>query len=156
DHSGRVTWQAAAKHKIAAYQSYQSNCFCISRVNSSLSPEATYSLRYKPMTFTIASWTNPANNRLLLDGALAYHYQPKETLNRSKSPDAVQITDSGYGITYGAFASTTSVAYNTTELGQLDTQYNGKVSASYVTGSHAVKVGFQFFRGWQNIDRTIQ
>ena len=152
----RVTWQAAEKHKIAFHESLQNNCYCFSRVRSSLSPEATYSLRYNPMHLASVSWSNPVSNKLLIDAALGYHYQPKKNVNLSISPDAVAITDVGLGITYGAFASTSSVAYNTTERGQLDDQFNGRVSLSYVTGSHAAKVGFTFFRGWQRIDRTTQ
>ena len=156
DHSVRLTWQATERHKLALNYSRQYNCYCFSRVNSTLAPEATFSLDFSPQYITAGSWSNPISNRLLADAAVAYYYQPKKTINNSLGPDAVGIEDSGLGIKYAAFASSSSVAYNVDPKGQLDRQMNGRASLSYVTGSHAMKVGFTFVRGWQKIDRTTQ
>ena len=51
DFTLRLTWQAAAKHKIALSSSFQPNCNCIYNIlqaSTPLSPEATGEHRYNP------------------------------------------------------------------------------------------------------------
>lgn len=160
DISVRTTWQVSQKHKIAWFESYQSNCFCFLSVNSANSPEAVTTLHFSPLYLSQVTWSNPASNRLLLDAGVSYSF------NAKKSPipgeegglvkaDAIAITDQGLGITYGAFATTGSTAYNETRRGQEGNQMNGRLSMSYVTGSHAFKGGVMFYRGWDHQDRTV-
>ncbi len=160
DHSVRVTWQLSQKNKIAWYESTQRNCFCYLSVSSAAAPEATTTLHFNPLYLSQVTWSNPASNKLLFDAGVSYSF------NAKKSPipgepgglvkaDAISITDQGLGITYGAFATTGSTAYNETKRGQEGNQMNGRVSASYVTGSHAFKGGVMFYRGWDHQDRTV-
>ncbi|MEQ1896884.1 MAG: carboxypeptidase regulatory-like domain-containing protein [Vicinamibacterales bacterium] len=160
DHSVRITWQLSQKNKIAWYESTQKNCFCYLGVSSAASPEAVTTLHFDPLYLSQVTWSNPASNRLLLDAGVSYSF------NAKKSPipgeegglvkaDAISITDQGLGITYGAFATTGSTAYNLTKRGQEGNQMNGRVSMSYVTGSHAFKGGLMFYRGWDHQDRTV-
>ena len=160
DHSVRVTWQLSQKNKIAWYESAQKNCFCYLGVSSAASPEAVTTLHFDPLYLSQLTWSNPASNRLLIDAGVSYSF------NAKKSPipgeegglvkaNAISITDQGLGITYGAFATTGSTAYNLTKRGQEGNQMNGRVSMSYVTGSHAFKGGLMFYRGWDHQDRTV-
>ena len=50
DHSGRMTWQAASKHKVTGSFSIQDSCGCIYSVIGSppISPEAALSSKYDP------------------------------------------------------------------------------------------------------------
>ena len=160
DHSVRVTWQLSQKNKIAWYESTQRNCFCYLGVSSAAAPEAVTTLHFNPLYLSQLTWSNPASNRLLFDAGVSYSF------NAKKSPvpggkdglvkaDAIAISDQGLGINYGAFAAAGSTAYNVTERGQEGNQMNGRVSASYVTGSHAFKAGLMFYRGWDHQDRTV-
>jgi hypothetical protein len=156
DSSVRLTWQASAKDKIAVYQIYQNNCACFFAVNSAVSPEASYSLQFDPISATQVSWSRAHSSRLLIEAGGMFEKNPKKTLRFGTPPTATAITDVGTGISYGAYASATSTAYNSDPSGQSGNQANGRASVSYVTGSHAFKAGFKFYWGWDHIDRTVQ
>lgn len=72
DISSRFTWQMAAKHKVNISSGYQNNCNCLRGVEITSRPDATSSIHFRPNVLTIASWQNPATNRLLLEAATAY------------------------------------------------------------------------------------
>ena len=74
DYSLRLTWQAAAKHKIVASYQVQPNCSCFwpllepaMQQNIQGSPEAVGGHTYKVNYLPLVSWTYPATNRLLLE-----------------------------------------------------------------------------------------
>lgn len=156
DHSLRMTWQVSAKNKIAWYESTQSNCFCYLSVSSAAAPEATTTLHFDPLWLSQVTWSNPASNKLLFDAGVSYSFNAKKSpLDELVTKDSIAITDQGLGITYGAFATTGSTAYNETPRGQEGNQMNGRVAASYITGSHAIKAGVMFYQGWDHQDRTV-
>ena len=156
DESVRLTWQLSKSHKIAWYESHQADCFCYLSVSSAASPEAVTTLHFDPLWLSQVSWSHPASNKMLLDAGVSYSFNAKKSpLDKLVKPESIAITDSGLGITYGAFSTTGSTAYNVTTRGQEGNQMNGRVAASYVTGSQAFKGGFIFYRGWDHQDHTV-
>ena len=86
-----------------------------------------------------ADWTSPLTNRFLLDAIYLYHL---EDLTRDAPPGttsaAISVTEQSLNnLVYRAPTASGRQLRDTTYK-----VYWGKMSASYITGSHALKVGF--------------
>jgi Carboxypeptidase regulatory-like domain len=141
DASTRITWQASRRNKFAGYFSYNNTCHChflIGRANSAtpVNSEAS-TLLFIPNYVTQVTWSSPVSNRLLLEGGFSYILENQQFNPRPEST-APQIIDSGLNVIYRATSS---------NLGAYTPVYGGRGSASYVTGSHALKAGFTMIVG---------
>jgi hypothetical protein len=148
DHSLRITWQAAQKHKLVAAATVNQNCSCYMFLlqpqnNVLAAPEATGQHHYNPNTFPSLLWTSPLTNRLLLEASVsmqAFHNTTK------RQPDAdervIQVQDLANNFRWGSRAvSINSAGGNYTSFKR--EFYFQRASASYITGSHNLKVGFE-------------
>ncbi|MBM3778519.1 MAG: TonB-dependent receptor [Acidimicrobiia bacterium] len=152
DHSVRLTWQANAKHKIAFSQDAQTACLCGAFVSANRSPEASPNIEYWPMIITQGTWSYPATNRLLFEGGSTYLYSAQ-----THEPDpAVRETDYAMvelstNLSYNAFMTSVTVASQYegkgNERGDYNKQIANRIAMSYVTGSHALKVGMSLYYG---------
>jgi hypothetical protein len=137
----RVTWQLSAKNKIAFYGAHENRCWCGDLASATTSYEASNRFITPVSDLEIVSWSWPATNRVLVEAAMsrrgeswAFPPQPDVPQNRSS------IFDQSTGITYGQ-------TQEATNYGNQSTPWNGKASLAYVTGSHNLKVGAQWFGG---------
>ena len=152
DYSINFTWQVTPKDRITIYPMVQNNCNCRRGVNSSppTAPEATEMGRFSPLFYLSTTWSRPVTNRFLLQSGFMYvdtHAEWRE------APEVVfgdaPVRETSTGISYNSRVDT--------GLNRIhDPQGNGYVTASYITGSHALKAGFTFFRGYldQSADAT--
>lgn len=143
----RFTAQLSQRNKLNVYYDWQytyfGNCFVPTLLTAiSACPE------YKniPQYIVQASWSSPVTNKLLLEGGGTITPQDFHGYRRPEvSPTRFAVTDPlsppGYPTTWGA--SPTGYGYNRSD------QMNFRGSASYVTGSHAVKVGFTLMHSWR-------
>ncbi len=93
-------------------------------------------------------WTRAQSNKLLLEAGIAYYNQPYEQNCRaSVKPTDLPSTNFSTGLLSGACGYTIPPYSSTTK------DYSTMASASYVTGSHAVKVGMT--DGWGENSRTF-
>jgi hypothetical protein len=147
DHHVRLTWQAATKHKINLALWYQDNCACFIGLTGSVAPEATGAHRYMPDYMATATWSYPATDRLLFQvGANAL--VPRVTLGRQPgvSVEHISVLDLSSNYTFRSKRSGTVI----NNLGhQKQTQATQRASMSYITGTHAFKVGFDMQEGWR-------
>ncbi len=146
DNNLRLTWQAHPKHKISFVGHYQDNCSCFANVENAstttgvsyAAPESSGLQHQWPTNIVAVTWNNPASNRFLLEGGFQYFLNntlvapPPEV-----KPDHIQVTEQSTGLRYHARAELGSQGYT---LRQRFTN-NAKASASYITGSHAFKMG---------------
>jgi hypothetical protein len=126
------------------------------------SPEASTNFVYGPRNFlTQATWSYAATNRLLVQVGLSYLSQPEirteaievgTAIDKPIIPTTHSILEqigvpggAPAGYTYGALAN---VDYGAN--GVDDNLFNSRVSVSYITGSHAFKVGLQNMAGNNN------
>ena len=139
----RLTWQAAAKHKLNVTLDTQEACNCGS-TSSNQAHEESFSYRFDPNRLYQVAWSAPLTNRLLIEagagGTISHWHQfrmPGVTRNH------VMIRDIGRGFTYGA---------RETYIGHPNDsdRYSERASVSYVTGSHAFKAGFDMQQGVLN------
>jgi hypothetical protein len=148
DHSLRLTWQAARKHKIVASATVNNNCSCLMFLlapqNGVLAaPEATGEHHYNPNTFPSVSWTFPATNRLLFESSVsmqAFHNTTKR--EPGVLPNVIQVTELNNNYRWGSRAvSINTAGGNYTTLKR--EFYFQRATASYITGSHNLKAGFE-------------
>jgi hypothetical protein len=141
DSSVRLTWQAATKHKIGFHYIANRLCQCPYRVGLAggtvlNTPEAGRN-NERPSDFYQGNWTAPLSNRILVDVAAARSYQRTTPIDFVPSV-APRITEASTGLSYRSWAGANS--------GFSEDMANTfvKGSLSYVTGSHAVKVGMMY------------
>src|SRR5262245_14342010 len=136
----RLTWQARQKHKLTFYYDYNRGCQCHFLVSATRSPEAA-SHEIRPNHLEQVTWTMPATNRLLFEAGVSLSAQ---ILDRNPQDESTQptIVEQSSGLGYRAIS--TAAAESLVYLHQDVRNYNMRGSASYVTGSHAIKVGLAY------------
>ena len=151
DYSLRLTWQAAPKHKIVASYQVQPNCSCYwpllelgPQQGVQGTPEAVGAHNYKVNYLPLVSWTYPATNRLLIEAGASANVFDNNTLRTDPSVglDTIAITELSGNFRYGsrALGLTHAQGYRV----QHNRQYRQRISMSYITGSHALKIGGDF------------
>jgi hypothetical protein len=146
DINGRVTWQAADKHKLQYFYTHQPRDVFGDRSN--VSPESMNYFKFSKSRLTSVSWTSPATNKLLLDARLATHGEDLYNSVWNDDPSSVwrsliAVTEQGGaypGLLYrgaGQAAGPTFIfaAMSAPNIWEL------RGSATYVTGAHAFKFG---------------
>jgi hypothetical protein len=144
DNQIRVTAQLSQRNKVSGFFDKISKCNCPTvQVNPSSVGQSSTRLIYPPTYFASGRWQSIVSPKLLWDSALSYDrqqssFQPQENEGiTSLSPTSVLEQTTG---------RTLRAPFGTP--GTEDTrQYNARGTLSYVTGSHAAKVGFSLHWG---------
>jgi hypothetical protein len=148
----RLTWQASPRNKITVHpqvnQQKRDHFYGQGTANRTRSPEAVIYYKTNPNYFGTIGWTSPVSSRLLVEGGAAvgnknWHYflQPEVT---SATPAFLERST---GFRWGSLAE---------GMGHNDSpQFNSRFTVSYVTGSHAAKVGVTHFRGFPYTSRVV-
>ena len=140
----RLTWQASRKNKFTAFVDVQDACLCgfanASMIGNPL--EALDFWHFRPQGLYQGTWTSPVTSRFLLEaGASAAISHSDRFLPAGVTMDTVSITDQASGLTYNAMPSYQFNTYNH--------RTSQRFAASYVTGTHAFKAGFQVEEGFR-------
>ena len=135
--NARATWQITPKNKFAAY--YDSQVRWIApQATATVSPEAQSWTPYTDQHFISGTYTAPVTNKLLLQAAVLDRLEGwRRSPSPLTAPGAANVNDTVTGITTGSFGPqeySENVNRNRNIVG----------SASFVTGSHAVKAGVQY------------
>ena len=137
DYSGRLTWQATRSDKFRFYASTQPRTMNLGFELSTVSNEATSVQTYPPNRILQAGWQRPVGHRLLLDaGWTRYDIVLNNTPQPGTSatnPNTIALTEQTTGLQFGS-----PQAFQHSGGGMWT--YHG--SASLITGSQSVKVGF--------------
>jgi hypothetical protein len=157
--NGRLTWTANMKNKVSLFYDDQTRCSCpwLQPFNASSTvpaPEAGTPYYGFPMNrFATASWSSPTTNRLLLEAGVAYHTERWHSV-RAEEIDMTRIGvfDQALGFGYRGVAGPSNPPCFCMQS-YLQSMWNLRGSASYITGSHSMKVGLT--DGWANNDRTL-
>jgi hypothetical protein len=135
--SGRVTWQAASKHKLDFYIDHQIGCNCGSIGASDTVETYVGSYKFEPNRFIQVNYNSPLTEHLLLEaGYGASISQWNQTWMPGVEPNVASVTDVALGLQYGA----TSTYRGRPNYTNRTTQ---RFAATYVTGTHTFKTGFQ-------------
>src|SRR5215471_5699985 len=163
DSSGglRLTWQASQRNKFSVFTDWQPHTYYNRNYGSLTSLEATTYSPAEPNQFSTVVWKSPINSKLLLEAGVSYYdtiYTPQRDLDgthgglRDQMPSqdftTVAKLESSTGMNFGSPNPGAATAWGTNKY----PQSNIKASASYVTGSHAMKLGFTNLWGSSYID----
>ncbi|HVZ21229.1 MAG TPA: carboxypeptidase regulatory-like domain-containing protein [Vicinamibacterales bacterium] len=147
-----ITWQASARNKINFRWDEQPVCRTCSGTTSltgspnfffPTSPEADGHGEFSPQRVVQGRWTNPVTNKLLLEagwGTTYYQWGGRE-LDPNPNEGLIQIVNLTQAIPGGP---TNSMRYRSQSW--LDNKTSGSnwtFTASYVTGAHSMKFGYQ-------------
>jgi hypothetical protein len=148
----RLTWQAAAKHKISAFVDNAPQ-IAWHRGRTLSAPEATNYSPYLPNIFMSSGWKSPISNRWLLEASIAHNasnYDQRrhisETCLCSAPPvgyDVISKFEATTNIMWGA-SSTLGGGAESNLYGPNDSrllQFQG--TSTFITGSHSVKFGMR-------------
>jgi hypothetical protein len=162
--NARVTWQASQKNKFGFFWDEQDFCQdpCLGVVSVFTSPESWWSVQ-TPNRLQQVTWTNPFTSKLLFEANLTMANQRYDTAshreyeNPRSIPRIVEIGDTTGGDALaprvnnfsgaGFFAQTSGSLNSAINQGGAEKRnaqsYRTRASASYVTGSHNAKFGYE-------------
>jgi hypothetical protein len=150
-HNLRLTWQASRRNKVSASFDLQDNCDCHRGIDPGASgtaagvtaPEAAARRVYVPDNISQVTWTFPATNKLLFEaGGMVYIFSWRDLPQPGVTQDLNSILEQSINTRYRA--ATTYAAIRESS------QWNGRASVSYITGSHAFKAGLFRHRAWRH------
>jgi hypothetical protein len=139
----RFTYQAAARDKLNISYDIQHTDLCLG-CSPLVAPEATYRTSYAHPNYLLqGKWTHLANTKMiweLADSTLIFNWPNTRPPNAG---DAISILNASTGFRYNAPLASS--------LGErVASESNQRGSVSYVTGSHAFKVGFSTQEAWHH------
>src|SRR4029077_7526532 len=136
-----LTWQATKKNKIGLNWHDNVNDYCLNAVSATVSPEAAECRSFPLQRQVLLDWTAPVTNRLLLEAGIV-EYNGISTVNPYPrlNPAMISVTEQSSGIRYRSDDPNYRSRPNHTQ--------HIRAVASYITGSHAAKVGVNHSSGW--------
>jgi hypothetical protein len=150
---GRITWQATPRNKINLHWSEQYNSANTKGGGTATQTiEASGRTLFQPSHIQQASWSSPVTNRLLLEAGFGT-YQSRYSVGYPRvdgtfNPGMIRVVEQA--------GSIPGLAYNNTvqsPIGYIGT-HEWRASASYVTGAHNMKFGYQ--GGFDNPSQRYQ
>jgi hypothetical protein len=144
----RLTWQMSGKNKLGVYYDrlYKTRGH---DMTAGTDPATASFIWRSPVYYTTqVKWTSTLSNRILLEAG----YGSNVNITVQKMQDGIE-QERGSAAWFAGAARTdrdlgTAWAATSNIPTFVPTKYLFQTSASYVTGSHAVKAGMQFQRGW--------
>jgi Carboxypeptidase regulatory-like domain len=140
--NGRLTWQANQKNKVSFFMDAQDRCSCID-TRALTSPESSANFEFPWKRLVTLTYTAPLTSRILVEAGFAHKPEDWGYFEPDGGNDAaalIGVNDLASGIFYrgprGYFG--TSMRFGS-EL--MDNSW--RASVSYITGAHALKVGYQ-------------
>jgi hypothetical protein len=134
----RLTWQATPRNKIALSLDLRDRCDCPNVAAGDTSVEAAPDFMFRPDNIAMVTWSSPVSNRLLVEAtAVVLPLAWGNRINSGINPNLIRVVEQnpapGAPGTYRG-----GPEYNWTRY----PFYNVAFNATYVTGAHAFKVGF--------------
>jgi len=151
--SVRVTYQATPKVKIAGTYKADRWCNCPNNISANVAPEAARDRRFPRLRQEHAEVTSPITNRLLFEAVGLHlferwgnmHLRPSTgSISQEEAavlPEMISVLEQSTNLRYRALD-----VYNNTAV----PNWAYRAAMSYVTGSHAVKAGFNRTHGYQH------
>ncbi len=144
----RVTWQMSSRNKLGVYYDRLYKTRGHDMTAGTDPATASFTWRSPVYYTTQVKWTSTLSNKLLLDAG----YGSNVNVTVQEMQDGIEQARGTAGWFAGAAKTDRDLgtAWNATSNIPtfVPTKYIFQTSASYVTGSHAVKAGMQFQRGW--------
>jgi hypothetical protein len=141
--SARLTWQIGSKDKISGWLTNQDKHRNHFSLITGIEPDALAVQNTPYAHAETVTWQRTQSNRLLLEAGFAVGHTLYEELYRPEDTGLVAYMDISSGICYNNYCPG-----HTEHYGHME---DYKASATYVTGSHAFKVGVYVGHGVTNL-----
>jgi hypothetical protein len=143
DYNARVTIQAGAKNKFGFLYNIQSNCFCPFGISSLVAPEAGNDQRFPLQRPIAVDWTSPVSSKLLLEATAMHRIErwgayDLRSAGNEVDPRMISVVDNGPGAFRPGMTYRSAAQYSN----NFNTTFHWRFAASYITGAHALKFGF--------------
>ena len=149
NHAGRVTGQLGSKNRFNVYGDLQKSCRCTTGPFTGANAiESERGWDWFPSGVIQGTWTAPITSRLLLEAGVSY--QNANWVNFAEdtvTQNDRSILETSTNYRYGATSLLTAPKARTGRGAQ-------RFTASYVTGTHNVKVGFTNEQGFNDESRS--
>jgi hypothetical protein len=152
NNSLRVTWQVNPKLKVAGTYKADKWCNCPSQISATRAPEAARDRRFPRLRQEHAEATSPITNRLLFETVVMHLYERWGDMHLRHNGGS--LDDPALEALLPQLISVTEQSNNLVYRGR-ETNNNTRVpnwayraAMSYVTGTHAFKVGFNRTHGY--------
>jgi hypothetical protein len=150
---GRVTWQVSPKNKVNVFADLQQ--YDVRGRGANEAPEAQTCWKFWPAGLYQATWGSPVTSKFLLEAgaSLTKNLFPctredvTSTFDFTVSERDISILEASTGFRYNAKA-------NYLNVNDMD-RYVERFSASYITGTHALKAGIQIQQHVHNVERVV-
>ena len=144
----RLSWQAAPKHKIGVTYTQQDFCACHDAVSATVAPEAANDRRFPTQRVVLLDWTSPVTNRVLIEASGIHRVERwgnmhLQTKGLTLDPQMIGVVEQGGaipGLRYRGAVESTARAGGTYN-NSWNSNFHWRFHVSYITGSHAFKVG---------------
>jgi hypothetical protein len=165
--SGRITWQLTDRNKLSAFWDQQSLCRSCTGATPGLAepqqiaPEAVGVLG-RPLRVSQARWSSPVTSRLFIEAGFSGTYFGVGNFERVPNPtrDLIRVVEQCADGCAGN-GNIPGLVYRSQDFSDAYTgSYLWSGSASYVTGTHSLKIGYQHTlmtddRVWRTNDRNL-
>lgn len=144
----RLSWQVSQKNKLGLTYTQQDFCACHDGIAATVAPEAGFDRRFPTQRVVLLDWTAPVTNQILLEASGIHrverwgnmHHQTKDF---SVDPRLIGVVEQGGvipGLRYRGAVSTAAGVGGTYNNSWND-NFHYRFNFSYITGSHALKIG---------------
>ena len=157
DYNLRLTWQANQKNKIGFLYNSQGNCFCPFGINFVTAPEAGNDQRFPRQVPILVDWNSPVSSKLLLEATAIHRYERWGAYHLRSSgnevdPRMISVQDTGPGAFRPGMTYRSAAQYSD----NVNTTFHYRFAASYITGTHALKFGFNHAWGSSDVNNYTQ
>src|SRR5688572_26236877 len=151
----RVTWQASQRNKLGVTADFESFCACATGITATVAPEAGNDRRFPLQRFVTTDWTSPVNSSLLLEASAIHRVERWGGMDQrtgklgnldALTPGMTSVTDNPSAYNGASLTYRSAAQFNNSWNWNL----HYRAAVSYITGSHAFKVGFNNAYGYHN------
>src|SRR4029077_20032417 len=156
----RITWQATPKVKLAVEQKVDTWGNCPMYLSATRAPEAANDRRFPRLRQEHVEFSSPVTDRLLiefvgmhlfgrwgnLDLRVTDNVGSLDTAQAAAIQNMIGVVEQSNGLAYRSYAATGAGGLNNTVV----PNYTYRVAASYVTGTHSFKAGWNDTFGYLN------
>jgi hypothetical protein len=162
NYSARLTWQINQKNTFTVHGDHNPNDWdnrggttAGQRTNPLIAPEATVSGRYNPQYVAGFGWKSPVNNRLYLDGGLTVTKNAQWFSRNERDAQTGEPVSPNLGLPGAIDLDTNTIFRGSHFIGNFNRTAGTRprATASFVTGTHTAKFGFQGVIGKDQAER---
>ncbi len=135
----RLTYQANAKNKFFGFYDDQPHCTCnYTNATNVIAPESMQWGRWEPNRFAQAGWKSTVTNHLFVEAGASSSFGDWNLRQRPDTPTLTPVTELSNSLLY---RSALNYGHN------INAPVIYRATASYVTGTHTLKFGFNLVHG---------